>query len=422
MLVALVAGSLLPAAADASYKDRFYQFGDDVTEHPSGNGTVAPISDFGNTSVDTIPNIAPGIDGFHDVTYNTVVGASVAPKYVRTDSTTTNRPGAAATEWGLTFDGVDEALFIDGTAPAANQLTGGLGIPSSSDFDPKYENLINWTNISTRHMEGWVRPTGAAAPGRQTVVSDTEQFQIFVSAPVSGVRYWGMQHGDTVANDPDVVVTSEEAVEFDEWTHVMQRSFQGDAVLYVNGLGVAHTTNNTDTSTEAANPANLVFGAGQNKTSEFFAGQLDNWNFYVSGDNATQTGPPAGMDWGAVDLATENDFIRQTLEAAGNKLGDVNLDNSVDEDDVAVFIANWLSEKEINGFEFGDLETRMRGDFDFDGEVDLDDALVLRNGLLAAGSGAVFDLSGLGSVPEPGSLVLLATGLAAVFGWRRRRG
>jgi hypothetical protein len=268
-----------------------------------------------------------------------------------------------------------------------------------------------------------VRPTGALA-GRQDVVSDTDQFRIFISAPDAGVRYWGMQHGDTNVNDNDVLVTSTEAVTLNAWTHVMQRSFNGDAVLYVNGIGVAHTTNNVDTTVETAvtgdvNLVNLVFGGGVNKTDNFFAGQLDNWALYVNGDNSTVTGPPAGMDWGDINMETDNDFIKQAV--AGKPLGDINLDGSTDEDDITVFIANWLSEKDINGFEFGDLETRQRGDFDYDGDVDLNDALVLRNGLLAAGSGAVLDLSSLGSVPEPTSLVLLVSAFAAAFGWRRRR-
>jgi hypothetical protein len=234
-----------------------------------------------------------------------------------------------------------------------------------------------------------------------------------------------MQHGDSVANDDDLAVNSTEAVAFNTWTHVMQRSFQGDAVLYVNGVGVAHTTNNTDTSVEIAvngdqNLVNMVFGAGVNKTTNYFAGQLDEWAFYVNGNNSTQTGPPVGMDWGDIDMATDNDFIEQAL--AGKPLGDINLDGNTDEDDITEFVAGWLSTKSINGFQFGDLETRERGDFDFDGDVDLNDALVLRNGLLAAGSGAVLDLSALGNVPEPTSLVLLASALAAACGCRRRRG
>jgi len=403
--------AVLATSANASWLDRWYKFGDEVGfEFPVVD---MPPASFGAASVDSQPNFftPPGVDGFHDVQ-----SGGGGPLYTHTD--TTGRPGAAAGEWGFDFNGTGHHLYIDGTAPAAAQLTGALGIPISSDTDPKYENLVNWNTLDDRHMEGWVRPTGAAATARQDIISDTAQFTIFISAPVAGVRYWGMTHGDPNVADDDVIVNSALPVEFGEWAHVMQRSFGGDAVLYVDGIGVAHTTNNSDTTTEAADPANFVFGAGQDKISNFFAGQVDEFKFYVSGDNSTQAGPPAGRNWGAVDMATENDAIRQAL--VGSPVGDVDLDDALDEDDVTAFIAGWGAAKTINGFQVGDLSTRMRGDFDFDGDIDLSDALTLRNALNAAGSGVTLNLSSLGNVPEPGSILLAAMALLGVFGVRRR--
>jgi hypothetical protein len=269
-------------------------------------------------------------------------------------------------------------------------------------------------------MGGWVRPTGAAAVGRQDIISDTSQFTIFISAPDAGIRYWGMTHGDPNVNDNDVIVVSDSAVNFNAWAHVSQVSYSGDAVLYVNGMAVTHTTNNSDTTPEddANNNYNFVFGAGVDKVSNFYAGEVDDWEFSVFGNNTGNAGPPLGQNWGNIDLAVDNDFIRQAL--IGKPLGDVNRNGVTDAADLTLFKLNWLSEKTINGFRVGDLSTRDVGDLNIDGIVNLADAVILRNGLIAAGSGAAFDLGDL--VPEPGSMFLAVFGLMSVAGMRRRRG
>jgi len=422
MCAAFAVCLLAAAVADAAgTKDRVYQFGDDPFEGGSPGNPLA-AGTFDSFAFDPI-----SILDYQDF----AVGApATAPVYVDTDATGgTNRPGAAATEVGIGFDGIDDVIFIDG-APTTTVATGsgGLGIPSYSDWQTKYgsPSVVNWTGINQRYMEGWVRPTTAKTT-RQDVVADTQQFTIFISPSNAAVNpsSWGMTHGDPNPTDAemDVIVTSSDAVEFGQWAHVMQRSFEGDAVLYVNGIGVAHTTNNVDTTpTEAGDNYNMVFGAGMDKVSNFFAGQVDDWNFGVNGNNAAtaaSAGLPAGMNWGAVDMAVDNDFIKVTLAAAGNKLGDVNIDGSVNQTDVNIFVTNWQTRRTINGFQFGDLNSRDGGDFDFDGDVDLNDAIVLRNGLLIAGSGASFDLGSL--VPEPTSVVLALFGLASVAGVRRRK-
>lgn len=412
-MFAALTGCLFSAAvADAAAtKDRVYQFGDD----PFENGIV------GQPASGSSDSFAFGTTDFHELT------ASGTPMYVSAAS----RPGASGTERGMAFDGVNEFLFIDGafsTMPGVG--SGGLGIPSQADGQVLYSNAVNWTNITNRYIDGWVFPTGAAATGRQDVVNDTSQFSIFITAPTGPDRFWAMSHGDPGGNTgatPGVdVVVSDTAVEFNQWHHVMQRSFQGDAVLYLNGVGIAHTTNNSDTTPEnptatANNNYNFVLGASVNKTTNFFAGTLDNFVLGVAGNNSDQVAAPplpAGMNWGAVDMAVDNDYIRVALD--GIDLGDVNLDGDVDQEDVDIFTANWLQTKTLNGFQFGDLETRMVGDFNFNGIVNLADAIVLRNGLIAANSGAVLDLSSL--VPEPTSALLLVFGLVSAAGLRRRRG
>ena len=201
----------------------------------------------------------------------------------------------------------------------------------------------------------------------------------------------------------------------------MHRTFTNDAAaLLVDGVAVAATGANYNVAPPTTAPTlDLVFGASSNQLANFFQGQLDDFSIYVSGNN---TGQPGGRDYGAVNLATENDFIRQRL--IGIQQGDVNLNGGPpNATDVSIFVANWLSARQVNGVTVGDLTSRMVGDFDFDGVVDLDDAFTLHAGLLAAGAGAGLDFSALGiGVPEPASWLLAAVGLAALAGrWRRPR-
>ena len=80
----------------------------------------------------------------------------------------------------------------------------------------------------------------------------------------------------------------------------------------------------------------IVIAAGLNRTSNFFAGQFDDFVIGVAGNN---TGQPGGRDYLAFDLATDNDFVRQNL--VGVKDGDINRDGSVNNTDVTTFVTNW---------------------------------------------------------------------------------
>lgn len=377
---------LLSAAASASAatKDRFYQFGDDTTENPQ-LGQV-PQTDFGPFTGDSI---ALGPNDFSDLSY------AGSPVYVNTNAL--GRPGSVAGEWGLTFNGTDASLI---------RGNGSLGSPAIGDDDGAYAGNPNFSNITTRMMEGWVRPTNAAL-GRQDIVNDSTQFSIFISAD----DRWGFTHGATT-------ITSASTVAFNAWTHVMHRTFTNTAgVLLVNGVAVAATSNDYDAGFNPATSAkNLTFGANVDQDANFFAGQLDNFSFYVAGNNSGVTN---GANWGQVNLAVENDYIRQQL--IGKPAGDANLDGVFNSTDVSWFVTNWLSTKQVGGVTVGDLTTRAKGDFDFNGVVNLDDAFILHQALLGAGAGGL-DFSLLGAnVPEPSCLLLAAFGVAAL-GMVRRRG
>jgi hypothetical protein len=83
--------------------------------------------------------------------------------------------------------------------------------------------------------------------------------------------------------------------------------------------------------------------------------------------------------------------------------GDANGDGSVDDTDASILGANWLKQ---SGATWG------MGDFNEDGKVNDQDAAIMAANWAPAGTGS--------SVPEPGTLVLLASAAAALC-FRRRR-
>jgi hypothetical protein len=398
------------ASADATL-DRLYQFGDDSFESPSDEGT--PFNTF--FLPETVDSIGVGASGFHDM------GFTGSPSYENTGPAPTGTiapvPGApVASAWSMEFDGVDDVLF---------RLGGGLGSPAAVDNDAVYGGTVNYTGITTRLIDAWVFPTDAASTTRQDIIIDTYQFGIYITAD----NKWGHIYGETGAPVTGLARPSEDAVEYNQWTHVMQRTFTDTAAaLYVNGVVVHATEDNYDNTPDTPAPPgvhpDIIVGAGNDRASNFFQGRVDHVSLSVSGNNSTTAaggGLPAGQNWGDVDLRVDNDWIRNEL--IGINIGDVDVSGGdPDPTDIAVFKANWLHEQEFNGRQIGDWNSRVLGDLDIDGDIDLNDALILRNGFLAAGAGAVFDAAFANlPVPEPTSALLAVCGALAAAGIRRRR-
>ncbi len=168
---------------------------------------------------------------------------------------------------------------------------------------------------------------------------------------------------------------------------------------------------------QAAADLPIVFGAGLNQTSNFFQGQLDDFVLGVAGNN---TGQPGGRDYGAVNLANDNEFIKQNL--VGVNAGDINRDGMLNNTDVNTFVTNWRRAQQVSGVTVGDLNSRLFGDLNMNGTVDIDDAYTLHFALRSAGVGAGLDFGLLGvSVPEPCSGVLAVFAIAVAGMARRRR-
>jgi hypothetical protein len=394
-MIALTMGLSLAAVLHAGSPDRTYLFGDDAAENPTVGGT--PSADFGSFTVDSTVFNTVGFTDASDLSF------SGGPTYFNAGSGALARPGAGAGTFGLQFNGSSDYLFRDDR---------GLGVPTQAD-----DNYGSGTNnapgygggaITTRFIDGWVRPTGGAGT-RRDVINDTARFGIFIGTD----NNWGFRNGTTTVN------TSTPAA-LNQWTHVMHHTIGagGGAALLVNGIAVAATPNGYSTAGQPAADLPIVFGAGLNKTSNFFAGQLDDFVLGVAGNNTGQAG---GRNYGALTPATDNAFIRQNL--AGVNPGDINRDGMVNSTDINTLVTNWRKNpKRVNGVAVGDLDTRLSGDLNMNGTVDIDDAFALHNALRAAGAGAGLDFALLGvSIPEPGSFAMAALGMAVLGLARKRR-
>jgi hypothetical protein len=215
-------------------------------------------------------------------------------------------------------------------------------------------------------------------------------------------------------------------VAFNQWTHVMQRTFDNDSVaLYVNGVAVSRFNADYEEATGGSGDLNMYVGANSGAIGNFFTGQIDDIKLHVAGVFTPQDNP-IPVNWGAVNLGTENDFIANQNLVTGDVNGDgvVNGTGSgpVATDDVSFFISHWLDLRTVNGFVMGDLTSRTTmGDLNFDGRTSLADWAILRG---AHAAGASLDLGALlgASIPEPSTAVLVCLALAAIPGWCRRRG
>jgi hypothetical protein len=381
---------LLVGRAQAGTPDRVFKMGDDPVENPTIGGT--PNADFGAFTVDSqfLDNIA-----FSDAADLSFTGG---PTYFDAGSGALARPGAATGTFGLQFNGTSDLLF---------DTAGALGVPAQGDNTYVAANgAPGYTGITTRYIDTWVRPTGGAGT-RRDVVNDSGRFSVFLNTS----NNWAILNGTTTVN-------STTPAALNTWTHVMHRTFgsgQG-AALYVNGIAVAATNQGYATGDQTGAALDIIIGAGLNRTSNFFQGQLDEMTIGVAGNN---TGQPGGRNYGNFTLATDNDFVRQNL--VGVNPGDINRDGLVNNVDINTFVTNWRRVQQVNGVTVGDLNSRLFGDLNMNGTVDIDDAFTLHAALRAAGAGAGLDFSLLGSVPEPGSSLLLILGFAGLALARKRQ-
>jgi hypothetical protein len=200
------------------------------------------------------------------------------------------------------------------------------------------------------------------------------------------------------------------------WYHLMViRPFGPDrgSIMYVNGQAVARASG---TYAGEDNPANeettpLVIGANTS-TAPFQVGAVNRFQGLVDDLEMSVMGLNATADYG--DFVFERDNKYAAFFKPSNP-ADMTGDNIVNSADVNVFVAHWLSQHVVSGLAIGDLTSRMNGDLNFDGTVNLTDWDILNDAHPGAGSAAWALING---VPEPNSICLIA--LAMLGGMARR--
>lgn len=336
-----------------------------------------------------------------------------APTYVNVGAGGLARPGAAAGSLGVVFDGVDDHVR-------------GLGLGNPGQGDDPYQSAISYNTLFTRSLQGWVRPTAASAAGqRQRVVRDTHRFGISIVADGQGVNRWAM---NTEGLAPVLEVISPATVALNQWTHVMHHADGVISALYVDGIAVAARTGGYGGNGGTASDQAFVLGSDLSgdvptlTASNFFKGQLDDFQVLVSGNNSSQT---AGSDYGPFNLAVDNQFVALQSLVIGDVTGDGEVmgDGSGGaHDDVKLFIDNFHHRNEVNGIVIGDLGTRTQhADLNFDGVTDLRDWYILASAHVDAASLDIASLLAGHAVPEPSTLVMASLFVASVGAIRGRR-
>ncbi|MCA9241892.1 MAG: hypothetical protein KDA37_16895, partial [Planctomycetales bacterium] len=412
----------LATTALGAQNDRQYDFGDDPFETASDG---APMS---GTTFDSEGTVGAG--DLQDLFVNG------APSYV----SVSDRPGALVGDLGASFNGSSDSLSTPISMNAPTQMwDNGTFFPGP----PPQIFPHNYEGIFSHGIQLWAKPDQLAlGSATQTLVSDTNEHGIGITAAGN----WELLYDDG-RFDTGVSVVS--TLDVNGWAHLMEISEPGgDAfggTLLINGVAVMARPTFYDPE---ATP--LVIGADAIGTSindgyeNFYDGVLDDVRLFFWGDNSNQLGADGvagginsggplptpivlnadGQDWGGLDLGATNDWIAQKLISLGvTDPADVNLSgglpNAADE---TAFVTHWRKQQVIDGVRIGDWNSRQEGDLNYDGIVDLRDAFILHEGLVAAGLGG-FDFSLLSGAPapEPCTAALAVFTLMAAGSLRRTR-
>ncbi len=379
LLGLLVGGVLAAPAAGAVTLDRDYRLGDNPGEGAvngadvgSGNGDGATYDSAGVPTMGQLPFLTP---------VNT-------PNYVAI----TGRPDGGGGR-GIEFNGA-EMEYLRGPF---------LGFPQVSFSSFENQGTLDYTGITDRGFQFWVRPASNAA---QILVSDTEAHAVRILANGNyAMTYSGTTIDSGVAAAPGV------------WRHIEMVSAPGafgQGRLYIDGVARAVRA----AGSYPAQRSDLVVGSNTGGdefnftggTTEFFTGVIDDLKMFVFGTTTSAT----PVDYGSFSLDEDNDFVAFQLSGVP---GDVDNSGSFTSADVTAFIAGWRFDNRVNGVRIGDLASFGKGDLNFDGITDIRDLAIIQ-GLLPAAGLPLINAAQLG-VPEPAAGILALVAAGAAGGVRR---
>ncbi|MGI9429256.1 MAG: LamG-like jellyroll fold domain-containing protein, partial [Bythopirellula sp.] len=365
LLIGAMSLALVSTASAGSTVDRLYQFGDDSSE----NGNIGQTIDANpNTGGFTFDSEGPtgafiDIEGHGGVTY--VAGRS---------------GGVAAS-----FDGTDN--YLDGlrlgfpeTSASSTAATLSADVPAAGPLD--------YVGIANRGFQLWANPATVGGSA-QTLVRDTDQHGLAIGDNGNWVLRYATQSVDSGVSATAGV-----------WTHAMvvRPTANSGARLYIDGVAVAAAGGSYTLSDNSDLVVGATLGAGSVPT-EFFNGTLDELEMFIAG-----TSTDTRTRYGVFNPGTDNESIASQLTST---FGDITLNGTFDGGDVTAFVDGWLSENEVNGILVGDINSYQDGDLDFNGIVDIGDAIAFNSAMNDAGMGSLFAQLGGASVPEPASMSLL---------------
>ncbi|BBO32935.1 hypothetical protein PLANPX_2547 [Lacipirellula parvula] len=398
--------ALTPSAAEAQvvpapFVDRNYRMGD-VEPGAANGGTV-------NVTYDSAG--ASGQNQLIDMT--ALSKTAVKPTYV----TISGRPdggtglgirlNALATDRNFLRTAPDEALNFPEKSPSS--LDGTL--PNGT---------LDYAYINDRGFQLWVQPAVSAAV--QHIVMDTNNHGVLINAAGKfSMRYSNLDYVGQTTVVPNT------------WYHLMvvrPTGPGGGSILYVNGVAEAAATGlyfgedapNDEVDATKQDNSPLVVGANTSESplslanNSYYRGIVDDLEMFVMGLNTTS-------DRGEFKFERDNKyaaFFKPTHVA------DLTGDNAITMADVTIFANHWLDEKKLTWSQagnprelvVGDLSTRMIGDLNYDGRVNLSDWAILNQANPAMGAAAMALIQ---SVPEPAACLLGAISLAGLVATVRRR-
>ena len=336
-------------------------------------------------------------------------GTNEVPKYTLIN----DRPdfGPSDSSFGLLFDG-SRRDSIQGNR---------FGTPETSISAQTSGGTADYRFVLDRGMQFWAKPTVVPTSGDPAddahIVMDTNNHGALINADGNfSMRYSGEDYAGT---------GSASTAQAGQWSHVMvvrADRVNPTSVMYVDGVAIAAAEGDYNrgapplgTVNDDPDTAPLVIGGGTGPQSATNQGDVNNYSGIVDDVEMFALGLGPGGDFGEFDFATDNWYAVEfgpsnPLDLAGN-------DNIVGIEDIAIFVNNWLFEKEINGVVVGDLETVAVGDFNYSGRVDIEDWALLNAANPALAQTAMAMIAGV--IPEPGAATLIAVALAGVIARRR---